>query len=283
MRRVMILVAVLLVSALTPATAQETTPPDYLRFCDASDTQELISTFNQISPQLDQLEQALVPFESGNLTYIEGVAMAEGFVASWEQMPLPDCLLPVKKDVDDVLNDLLLAMMYGQLENQAKSDEHMQLSVALREQVRVNVQAALEFLNLAPVAPEETPESSTDPNALRTGEELNPQIQSHLMENGVTVLDNAGIQVFPGNTLVLIQLNRFSAEYDYANVLFTLDQLADLIRDWPETQEISSIVVETYEGTERVLLVTVPGEVFREYYYNGALTKEEFEAQLVQQ
>ncbi len=280
MRRVMILVAILLLSAFTPATAQET--PDYLRFCDAADTQALIDSFNQISPQLDQLEQALAPFETGNLTYIEGVTMAEGFITSWEQMSLPDCLLPVKKDVDDVLNDLLLAMMYGQLEDQAKSDEYMQSSVALREQVRVNVQAALEFLSLAPIAAT-TPSTPTDPNALRTGEELNPQLQSYLLENGVTVLDDAGIQVFPGNTLVLIQLNRFSAEYDYPNVLFTLDQLADLIEDWPETQEISSIVVETYEGTERVLLVTVPGEVFREYYYNGALTKEEFEAQLIQQ
>ncbi len=281
MRRVMVMILAVVWLTALPASAQQPTPPEYLRFCDTSNPQPLIDSFNQVIPQFEEIDESLVPFDSGSLTFLEGVLLAEDFVTTWEQeVAVPDCLLPLKVDVDNALNDLLLAMLYGQIENLTKSNEYMESSRALREKIRTDAEAAIEFLS----APDEVAATSaTDPNALRSAEELNPELQNYLLNNGVTVLDDAGIQVFPGNTLVLIQLNRFAPEYDLPNVLFTLDRLAELIGDWPETQEISSIVVETYEGTERVLVVTASGTIFRDYYYNGTLTKDQFESQLVVQ
>lgn len=287
MRRttLLFLVAFLLMTLPLTHAQEEATAPDYVRFCERDNDQALIDTLNASTPQLDEINNALAPFDTGNLTYLEGIGIAEGFIATWETAVLPDCLLPLKKEVDDTLNNLLLAMLYGQVENAAKSTEHLEKFKALQGEIRTNVALAVEYLN-TPVAAAETPADETtpaDPNALRSSEALNPELQDFLLNNGVSVLENAGIQVFPGNTLILIQLNRFSPEYDLPNVIYTLDVLSDLIADWPETSHVVNIVVETYDGTERVQVVTASGDAFRNYYYNGTLTQADFEAQLTVQ
>ncbi len=277
-------VAVLVVAVLPINRTSAQEPPEYLRYCDRSNDPALIESLNLTTPQLDEIDQTLEPFENGNLTFLEGITLAEEMVNAWATITLPDCLLPLKKDVDDALNSLLFAMLYGQIENPAKSTQFLEFSNGLRAEIRTNIAAAVDYLNTpAETAAEETTTTETDENGLRSSETLNPLLNDFLLNNGVSVLDNAGIQVFPGNTLILIQLNRFSAEYDLPNVLYTLDQLGALIKEWPETNEITNIVVETYDGSERVLVVTSTGEAFRNYYINGTLTKEEFEAQLVQQ
>lgn len=287
MRRttLLFLVAFLLMTLPLTHAQEEATAPDYVRFCERDNDQALIDTLNASTPQLDEINNALAPFDTGNLTYLEGIGIAEGFIATWETAVLPDCLLPLKKEVDDTLNNLLLAMLYGQVENAAKSTEHLEKFKALQGEIRTNVALAVEYLN-TPVAAAETPADETtpaDPNALRSSEELNPQLQDFLLNNGVSVLENAGIQVFPNETLILVELNRFSPEYDLPNVLYTLDVLSELIADWPETSHVANIVVETYDGTERVQVVTASGDAFRNYYYNGTLTQADFEAQLTVQ
>ena len=133
---------------------------------------------------------------------------------------------------------------------------------------------------LIPSGPTPTPSPTVE---ARTSEELTQILTDFLLNNGISVLIDAGVQAVPENTLIVIRLNKFEdpdENFDLPNTYFTFDVLSRLITNWPELEEITRIVVETYEGTERTLYVEAAGADFRGYYYGGTLTEDAFQAKL---
>lgn len=116
--------------------------------------------------------------------------------------------------------------------------------------------------------------------SFRTADDMNLYLVNSIMDRGVVVFRES--QIIPAGTgfIIQIKLDRYyqnGQPLDLANTFFTLDAIAKSIGWWGEIDRLQSIRIETVEGGTRAQFVEVPGQAFRDYYYIGTLTQEEFE------
>ncbi|HLA44073.1 MAG TPA: hypothetical protein VJZ27_11590 [Aggregatilineales bacterium] len=298
----LLMLPVLLIAPLSGVLAQEPTSPRYGQFCDDLRRQQpgeeavLNASLDEVETQLQTLDTILSDLNAGTLTYLEAINLSEQAIARWAETPRIDCLAAFSGDVTAALDELLIAMLYGQITQNEQSQSHLLKSTDLIAQIRRESATARAYFaqplqeevasaptsedptgNLEPV-PEEQLEQET---GLRSSEELNPLLDQLLRTNSISVLRTASIQVFPGNTVIKLDLDKFvdpAQDYDMDNTLFTLDVLASQIADWQEVPEITIIAVETFanNGTQRTLYVEATGESFRAHYYDQTLGRDAF-------
>ncbi len=302
---------VLLMSLAIPlgGVAQAQEAPIYVRYCDAARQTNgeapLRTVLDNVETQLQTVEAFLESFESGTLTYIEGIALAEDALNNWDESSKIDCLAALNSDVQRALSEVLISMLYGQLVEGDRSQSHLDTARTLIATIRERSDAARTYLEQplqtadASAPPSTTADTETDTEAestdttaeqpattdadtdggLRTQQELTNLLTDYLTNNGVTVLIDAAVQPNPDNTLIVVRLNRFEANgqiFDLENSLFTMDIIADAIADWPEQADLTRVVVETYDGTSRVLFAEASGENFLAHYYENTLPRDQF-------
>jgi hypothetical protein len=285
-----------------PALAQdeaENAAPLYVRHCNATRLAQgedsIEGIFNEVEGRLNTLEETLEQFDLGNLTYLEGITQAEAALSEWAASPIQafSCLAPLESDVTALLHEILVAMLYGQIQRMEDSTRHLDIAKALITQIRAESQLARDFL-LTPVVvatePEATPEAEPEvteeapPPGPRTAEELTAATKDYLANNGVTVLIDASVQLLPDSMTITILLDRFvlnGADLDYENSLFTLEVLQGLLFNWAELPQLTLVRVQTFDAGSPTLTVEASGADFRARYYEGTLTEEDFTARLV--
>lgn len=297
MRRALILLTLTVLILLAPLAQAQ--PPDeesiplYVRYCNFTREQTgdetLIAAVEEAGRQFETISTFLQEVENGRRTFLEAIAAGEEAVAAWDAAQKLDCLAPLNADVTRALQEIVIAMLYGQLTDTDNSATHLQTARTMMDNIARQSTEAISYLTTTPLV-EPTP--TLDPNApptpeegaVRSSEELSAELTSFLQNNGVTVLIEAGVQSFPGNTLIVVQLDRYVAngrDYDYDNTLFTFEVISRAIQDWPELEDISRIAIETYDGGNRTLYAETSGENFRSHYYVQTLSDEEFVNQLI--
>jgi len=274
--------------------------PAYARYCDNTRRSlgeaPLRAALEDLEEQLKTVDSFLSVLGAGNRTFLEGITETQVLMTTWDETNKIDCMVAMHLDAQILFSELLIAMLYGQILDNANSQAHLATARAQLDTIRRESANALEYLAQPlpdleedPTAePEITPEpEETEEPALRSGEELTTLLTDYLSNNGVTVLIDAGVQVFPGDTLIVIRLDRFTSAsgqtFDYENTYFTFDVLARLIVDWAEVNEISRIAIETYDAANRVLYAEAGGDSFRAHYVENAISAEEFQQGLLVQ
>ena len=278
--------------------------PNYVQYCDRTlrehSNDALIPALSAVESQILQVEAFLATFDSGNLIFLEAISLAEEAIVVWNDTPRIQCLSPFNADMTHALDELLIAMLYGQVTDTNAFAAHRNVATTLFGRIRQETQAAISYLQTTPIPTpepvvvaedtpdptEELPPADTEAQP-RSNEELSDILIADLPANGVTVLRDAGVQVFPENTLVVVRLDRFVSsdgqEFDLANSLFTFDVLSQIMADWPELADVSRIAIETYDGTIRTLYAEASGDNFRAYFYDAVITEEAFTADLILQ
>jgi hypothetical protein len=297
----LLVIVAMLVMPLGSVFAQDPNAPLYVRYCTGIRAEIGDATIQKGLDDVDALlvivSDLLSTFDSGNMTVPEGITRAEEIQRLWEGTAKVECLAPLNMDVFRTTNELLIAMLYGQILDLQSQNRHRavvdQLLISIDSQVdqsRTYLSRPLPTVTPTPATPTPGPTSTpvteiiTATPGLRDSATLSQEMTNYLKGNGVTVLLQAQIEVFPGDTLVTVRLSRFVGSdgnnFDYANSIFTFNALAGLLVDWIETAEISQIAIETYDGTTRTLYVATTGDNFRGRYIENTMSQEEFEAQL---
>lgn len=293
-KRITVLLLIVFAMSLVPmniTSAQDPTAPVYMRYCDRTrdGDENLQGTLNDAEALLTALEDVLIELDNGRQAFIEVAAVAEESLATWDTTVRAECMFALNEDVIRLHNEILISSLYGQIPNPEQTAAHRQLADDLFFRIRTESQNAENAMSgpiptATPTLDPSGPTPTASPTlAVRSGEELTQVLTDFLLNNGISVLIDAGVQVVPGNTLIVIRLEKFEdpdENFDLPNTYFTMDVLSRLVTNWPELEDITRIVIETYDGVERTLYVESTGEDFRAYYYGGTLTEAAFQAKL---
>lgn len=274
----------------------ENSLPLYARYCNptrlAQGDEAINAVLNDLSPRLNDLEAFLGLMGNGNLTYIEGITQAEQAIADWNASPIQQipCLAALDNDVTTMLNEILVAMFYGQIVNTEASQTHLQTAQTLLNQIRAESAAAAQYIALPVPTPEPTQAAlptdappTTDAASGPNNDQLTQVILDFLRNNGITMVSNGGVQTSEDGWTVNLVLNRQALNgeaLDYRNSLWVLDVLAQLLPTWPEIDDLGNIRLETFDGSTRTTVIEADGASFRARYINGEINQADFETSL---
>jgi hypothetical protein len=297
----LLILAVSLLLPLGPLAAQEESSiPLYTRYCDptrlAQGDEAIEATLSDLEGRLTELEDFLSLMSNGSLTFLEGIAQAEEALQTWQNGPIGEiaCLAALDNDVSQLLSNILLAMLYGQLGDIEQVDAYLGSANSLLASIRSESAAATQYLALpvptpqtaAPPTEEEaasTPQTPPAEFAPPSDAQLTALVLDFLRNNGAGMVNNAGVQSAEGNlsvNLVLTRRNLNGENLDYRNSLLALDVLGQLLTAWPELDQVASIRLETFDGNTRTLVIEAEGDAFRARYRSGELTQADFETSL---
>jgi|GEM_PF-6044509 len=303
-----LMTVVIIVMASGFVQAQENVnAPLYVRFCDdtrlGQGTEPIAAELNGAISVVEQFDAFIQNYEVGAVTALQGISETQAFLDAWNQAPKPfNCLAPYYGDINQALSELLISMLYWETGSIEQRDIHFQNARVIMDRIRNDSTNSVAYLDANPVTQpeplvvtatpnpedevvEEEPVEEETASELRTSEELSAILNTYLLENNITVLRNVAVQAFPDDTFIVIQLDQFTADdgttFDYENTVFTFNVLAAEVTTWPELDDISRIIIETYADEERVFYVESNGDNFRARYATDTLSQEDFETALV--